>query len=144
MPANEVNRAAVGVVRKPHGVRGGLKVTLYSIDLDMLRSLEQLFVKTGNNWMQLTLNSSQGYDDYAILSFDEISDRNEAAVYRGQEIFTNRDDLPSLEDGEFYIEDLIGCEVVDEKQKLLGKWRCGALESKRNPESVLPPNREYA
>ncbi len=117
----EVNRTAIGVVRKPHGVRGGLKVTLHNIDLKMFQNLEQLFVKTGSNWKQLTLNSSQGYDDYAILSFKEIKDRTEAEAYRDQEIYTNRDELPDLDDSEFYIDDLVGCVVVDEERKPLGK-----------------------
>ena len=121
MQSTEENRAAIGVVRKPHGVRGGLKVTLYSIDLNTLQNLEQLFVNTGNNWTQLSLKSCQGYNDYAILGFNEINDRTEAETYRDLELFTNRDDLPKLEDGEFYLDDLIGCEVVNEKLTSLGK-----------------------
>ena len=117
----EVNRTAIGVVRKPHGIKGGLKVTLYSIDLDTLQNLEQLFVNTGSEWKQLTLRNSQGYDDFAILSFNEIPDRTEAESYRDREIFTLRDDMPELSDEEFYIDDLIDCEVVDENNKNLGK-----------------------
>ncbi len=78
MHSVEVNRTAIGMVRKPHGIKGGLKVTLYTIDLDMLQSLEQLFVNMGNEWKQLTLRNCQGYDDFAILSFNEIPDRTDA------------------------------------------------------------------
>lgn len=120
MQSAEVNRIAIGVVRKPHGVRGGLKVTLYSIDLETLQSLEQLFVNTGNIWKQLTLKSCQGYDDYAILGFHEIKDRTEAENYREMQIFSNRDELPEPDEDEFFIEDLIGCEVVDESNNPLG------------------------
>jgi len=121
MHSTEVNRAAIGVVRKPHGINGGLKVTLYSIDLDMLQNLEQLFVNMGSEWKQLTLRDCQGYDDFAILSFNEIPDRTEAESYRGREIYTLREDMPELSDDEFYIDDLIDCDVVDEHNKSLGK-----------------------
>ena len=121
MISAEVNRTAIGMVRKPHGIKGGLKVTLYSIDLDMLQSLEQLFVNTGSEWKQLTLRNCQGYDDFAILSFNEISDRTEADMYRDRELYTVREDLPTLNDDEYYIDDLIDCEVVDENDKRLGK-----------------------
>ena len=117
----EVNRTAIGVVRKPHGIKGGLKVTLYSIDLDMLQDLEQLFVNTGNNWRTLTLKSAQGYDDFSILHFQEISNRSEADEYRDLEIFAPRELLPELDDDEFYIDDLVGCEVLNEKQEIVGK-----------------------
>jgi 16S rRNA processing protein RimM len=121
MHSAEVIRTAIGVVRKPHGIKGGLKVTLYSIDLDTLQSLEQLFVNTGNEWKQLTLRNCQGYDDFAILSFNEIPDRTDAEVYRGSEIFTLRENMPALSDDEYYIDDLIDCDVVDENNKRLGK-----------------------
>ncbi len=121
MHSAEVNRTAIGVVRKPHGIKGGLKVTLYSIDLELLQELEQLFVNTGSEWKQLTLRNSQGYDDYAILSFNEIPDRTDAETYRGMEIYTLREDMPELDDDEFYIDDLIDCDVVDENHKNLGK-----------------------
>ena len=121
MHSTEVNRAAIGVVRKPHGIKGGLKVTLYSIDLDTLQNLEQLFVNMGSEWKQLTLRDCQGYDDFAILSFNEIPDRTEAESYRGREIYTLREDMPELSDDEFYIDDLIDCDVVDEHNKSLGK-----------------------
>ncbi len=121
MHSAEVNRTAIGMVRKPHGIKGGLKVTLYSIDLDTLQSMEQLFVNTGSEWKQLTLRNCQGYDDFAILSFNEIPDRTDAEMYRDREIYALRDDMPELSDEEFYIDDLIDCEVVDEKNNNLGK-----------------------
>jgi len=121
MHSAEVNRTAIGMVRKPHGIKGGLKVTLYSIDLDTLQSMEQLFVNTGSEWKQLTLRNCQGYDDFAILSFNEIPDRTEAETYRDREIYTLRDDMPELSGAEFYSDDLIDCEVVDENNNNLGK-----------------------
>ena len=121
MHSAEVNRTAIGLVRKPHGIKGGLKVTLYSIDLETLRNLEQLFVNTGDEWKQLTLKNSQGYDDFSILTFNEIPDRTEADQYRDLEVFTLRDDLPVLGDDEFYSDDLIDCEVVNENNEDLGQ-----------------------
>ena len=109
------------MVRKPHGIKGGLKVTLYSIDLDMLQNMEQLFVNTGTEWKTLTLRNYQGYDDFAILSFNEIPDRTEAETYRNQEIFIAREEMPDLDEDEFFIDDLIDCEVVNERDESLGK-----------------------
>jgi len=120
MQSAEVNRTAIGVVRKPHGVRGGLKVTLYSIDLDTLQNLKQFFVNTGNKWEELSLRSCQGYDDFAILAFHEISDRTEADTYREREIFAYQSELPQLADDEDLLEDLVGCIVVDEDNKTIG------------------------
>lgn len=95
-------------------------MTLFSIDLERFQKLEQLFVKSGDKWKQLTLKNAQGYDDFAILHFQEINDRTEAEAFRDYQIYTDRDDLPELEDDEFYFNDLVGCEVIDEENNPLG------------------------
>lgn len=108
------------MVRKPHGVQGGLKVTLTNINLDTLGDLEQFFVKSGNNWTQLTLKSLQGYADYAIIRFNEIKDRTAAETLRNLLIYTDRDALPALPDGEIFRDGLIGCRVEGEHNTPLG------------------------
>lgn len=108
------------MVRKPHGVKGGLKVTLFNIDLELLQQMEQLFVKTGKNWKQIKLKNVQGHDDYAILHFDEITDRTEADMYREQQLYADRDEVPAPDEDEFFFEDLIDCEVMDEHHNAKG------------------------
>jgi len=120
MQSTEVQRVAIGVIRKPHGVKGGLKVTLFSLDLDQLQELEQLFVNRDNTWVRLTQQSCQGYADYAIIRFNEIADRTEAETYQSLELFAEQELLPEPTDGEFYIKDLLTCQVVDQTGQLLG------------------------
>jgi len=120
MPSIEGNRVAIGVIRKPHGVKGGLKVTLFSIDLDRLRKMEQLFVNRNGLWDSLTLNSSQGYADYAMLGFEEIQDRTAAESYRNLRLYAEREEVPEPAEDEYYIDDLIGCDVVNTAGEILG------------------------
>jgi len=116
-----VNRAAIGRIRKPHGIKGGLKVSLYNLDVDMLQNLGQLFVNTGTEWKTLHLSACQGHEDHAILTFSEIPDRTEAEIYRDLEIYCSRENLPDLDEDEYYIEDLIDCEVFDQDGTSLGR-----------------------
>ncbi|MDO5491298.1 MAG: ribosome maturation factor RimM, partial [Bacillota bacterium] len=48
-----------------------------------------------------------------VIKFAGIDSREDAEAARGQEIFVTEADLPPLEEGEFYIRDLIGMEVVE-------------------------------
>jgi 16S rRNA processing protein RimM len=116
----EVKRIAVGVVRRPHGINGGVKVTLYNIDLVSLQNMEQLFVRAGNDWKALRIKSLQGRDEDAIIHFAEIKDRTEAENYRREYLYLDKDNLPELDEKEFFIDDLLGCLVFDEKDTLLG------------------------
>ena len=121
MQSQEVSWIAVGVVRKPHGVRGGVKVTLYNIDLDVLQELEQLFVKAGNIWNPITIRNIQGFDDYAIIHFKEINDRTEAESLRDEYLYVEKDFFPELDADEFFLDDLLGCQVLDEQNEILGE-----------------------
>ena len=49
-----------------------------------------------------------------------MPDRNAAELLRGKEIEAERDDAPPLEEGTYYIVDLLGCEVSDETGKVYG------------------------
>ena len=53
-----------------------------------------------------------------IIKFKEINDINEAEKYKGLVIYADRDDLWELEDGVYYIADLIGLDVYDESGKI--------------------------
>lgn len=46
--------------------------------------------------------------------------RNQAETYRGTKLYIHRDQLPSLEEGEYYHEDLIGMKVLDETGQIVG------------------------
>jgi 16S rRNA processing protein RimM len=55
----------------------------------------------------------QGISTSAIAYFSGVESREAAEGLRGQHVELDRAALPALEDGEFYIGDLIGCEVAD-------------------------------
>ncbi|MCF7797838.1 MAG: ribosome maturation factor RimM [Lentisphaeria bacterium] len=106
-------RTIVATVRKPHGVKGGLKVTLQGIDLDTLKALETLFVKTESGWESYKVTLVQGTETDAILMLAGIDSRESAETLRGTEFYAEEEQLPPLEEFEFYVEDLIGCQVYD-------------------------------
>ena len=96
-------------------------MTLYNIDLDVLQNMKQLFVKAGNNWNSLTIRNIQGYDDYAIIHFKEITDRTGAEALREEYLYLDENQFPELGEDEYFLEDLLGCEVLDEKGTTLGE-----------------------
>ena len=50
-----------------------------------------------------------------------VDDRNAAEMLRGKFLSIDRVNAVELDDGEYFITDLIGCAVVDENGKELGK-----------------------
>ena len=56
-----------------------------------------------------------------FLGLKGIADRNAAELLRGKQLYVLREDAPVLEEGRYYIADLIGCSVVTETGEVLGK-----------------------
>ncbi|MCF7800590.1 MAG: ribosome maturation factor RimM [Candidatus Marinimicrobia bacterium] len=117
----EQKRTLVATVRKPHGVKGGLKVALHGIDLNTLKALDTLFVKTESGWESHQVTMVQGTDTDAILLLAGIDNRESAESLRSTEFYADDDELPQLEEFEFYVEDLIGCDVYDSEGAYFGK-----------------------
>ena len=59
--------------------------------------------------------------DEAVVSFAGIAGRNAAETFTGERLYVARDALPPPEEGEFYVEDLIGLAVEDSEGRALGK-----------------------
>ena len=55
-----------------------------------------------------------------VLQIDELADRTDAENARGASLVTERGHLPEPAKGEWYLVDLLGCEVVTEEGQSLG------------------------
>ena len=56
-----------------------------------------------------------------IGSIEGCEDRNAALDFKGKHIFAFRENFPKTNNDEYYVVDLIGCEVINVKQESLGK-----------------------
>jgi len=62
----------------------------------------------------------RGGGKFAILALEDIGDLSAAEGFRGQKVFIMRDLLPPLEEGTYYVADLIGLRVEDRRGRNLG------------------------
>ena len=63
---------------------------------------------------QLRIERAWRHRGRLILKFSEIGSISEAEQLRLAEIVVSRESLEPLPDGEYYLDDLVGCNVVDE------------------------------
>ncbi|HXG80606.1 MAG TPA: ribosome maturation factor RimM, partial [Sphingomicrobium sp.] len=69
---------------------------------------------------ELALRDIKDGGKTAIARFEGISDRTAAEGLRGSLVEIDRDQLPPLEEGEYYHTDLIGLPCVDDEGNALG------------------------
>ena len=70
---------------------------------------------------RLTLESARPHGRNWVLKFDEIGDRHVAERYARRQLFLPMDELPDLEEGEFFLHELVGLEVRDETLGSVGE-----------------------
>ena len=110
-------RIALAAVATAHGVKGELRLKLFTDGVEKLRLHQQLYV--GGAPRRLLEIKQSG--KFAIARFDGIDDRSAAEALRGSLVEVDRSSLPPLEQGEYYHADLIGLPCTDSQGQDWGR-----------------------
>lgn len=98
----------IGKVLKPRGLKGEIKIEIYSSDSARFSRLKK--IKIDSVEYDIEHISSEGNVGYlTLLGVDSVE---KAELLRGKFVTANRNDLPKLPDGKYYIVDMIGIDVV--------------------------------
>ncbi len=114
------NYLRVGVITTTHGIRGEVKVFPTTDDPGRFKDLKKLFLDTGKELLPLELEGVKFFKQMVILKFKGIDNINDIEKYRGKDLLIHREDAVALEEGEYFIFDLIDSTVYTEDGKELG------------------------
>lgn len=109
-------RIALAAVAGAHGVKGEVRLKLFSDSVESLARQTKVFV--GGEERRLTNVRDGGKT--AVARFEGVADRSAAEALRGKLVEVDRDALPALEEGEYYHADLIGLPCVDGEGEAVG------------------------
>ncbi|MGE0229894.1 MAG: ribosome maturation factor RimM [Dehalococcoidia bacterium] len=113
------DRVAVGRINGVWGVRGHVKVTPLTSNPERLVQGATLYVG-GEPRRVLDVRYPQGYP---CMRFEGFEDRTAAEVLRGALIEIDEADLAPLPEGEYYLHDLEGLEVVTAAGEHIGRLK---------------------
>jgi 16S rRNA processing protein RimM len=108
----------LAVVLSAHGLKGEVKLKLFSEKPDALQSYGAVTSGDGRQFEVSSLRAFKG--DEAVARFKGFDDRDVAEHLKGQRLYVPRSALPPPEEDEFYHADLVGLSAVDENGKALG------------------------
>jgi 16S rRNA processing protein RimM len=105
-----------GRLGRPHGVRGEIALRPFNPDGDglagtVLPAPVQLVRQTSRR--EMTLVAVRPANDVLLVRLEGVETREQAAALTNFELWLPRTALPALESDEYYVEDLVGCTVVD-------------------------------
>jgi len=109
-----------GKIINTHGLKGDIKFEAWSDGLDFLDGVKKLYLSDdGTNVLYVEKIIKHGR--FLLIKFKEIIDIDDALKYKNKILYVNRDDL-SLDEGSFYISDLLGLDAIDQMtDKSFGK-----------------------
>ena len=113
-------RIVIGKIVAPHGVRGDIRILPLTDKPEQFLDLDYLLLPDGKS---LTVRNARFHKNMVLVSTKEVTNMDQAELLRDKDVSIYFKDLPDLEEGEFYVSDLIGLDVADEAGNKLGTFK---------------------
>ena len=116
-----MEKIKIGKITSPVGLKGEVKIVSFSDDPMRFEMLDHVFVSGKDGSMTDSAIEGIRYKGSGIiLKIEGIDDRNASEAARGCELFMDEADLPVLEEGQYYVRDMVGSDIVLEDGTLIG------------------------
>lgn len=114
----------LGDILRPHGIKGELRVRVLTDYPERLPKLKRVYLggtPTDPKPKPYTIEKVRFDRQYALITFQDVTDRDQADLLRGLALMVALEDAIPLEEGEVYLFQLIGMSVVLEDGTDLGE-----------------------
>ncbi len=141
----------VGVIVSTHGLRGEVKVFPTTDDPARFKGLKEVMLDAGKETIPLEIENVKFFKQFVILKFKGIDNINDIERYRKCPLMVTRENAVALGEGEYFVADMIGMEIVTEDGERFGTLkdvlRTGAndvyvIESAKHGEVLIPAIKE--
>lgn len=100
----------IGKIVNTHGIKGDLKIEPWCNSSDFLCSFNELYLHEGRN--KISIKYSRPHKNVVIMHLEGVDTIDTAEKLKGMIIYADRNDI-ELDENEYFIQDIIGCEVSD-------------------------------
>ena len=108
------NYVEIGKVVNTFGIKGELKIVSESDFVDYRYAVgKTIFLKMRSVLKEVKVSSFRIHKGNILITIDNLLDINEV-------VLADKNDVPPLEDGEFYIDDVVGLDAYDVNGEKLG------------------------
>ncbi|MEZ4246969.1 MAG: ribosome maturation factor RimM [Polyangiales bacterium] len=103
----------VGVLTKPHGIRGELRLHAFNLDSPLWDDVRRLVLREPTGLREVEVASCRVVPGkHVVVRLAGVGTVEAADTLRNVEVAVPRDALPALDEDEFYFVDLIGLPVL--------------------------------
>lgn len=101
-----------GKIINTHGCHGGVKLESWCNSPEDLAALKSIYLPEAGSYKKVKVKKASVFKQYVLLELDGVTDMDAAIALKGRTVYAQRSDF-KLADGEYFIADIIGVEVVD-------------------------------
>ena len=115
------NFLEIGQIVNTFGIKGMVKIKPFTDDIKRFDRLKKVYIETGKTKKEYEVEEVKYHKDMVLIKFKGIDKVEDAEMLRNSYLKVARKDEPELEEGTYYIADLIGLNVYSDDGNLLGK-----------------------
>lgn len=117
---NKEDYYELGYIAKPVGLNGELAVILDVDDVEDYEDLESIFIEVNGDLVPYLVKEVKFKGNKVSLILEDINSIEKAEKLRGKKLYLPVEELPELEEGSYYLHELIGYQVFDHIRGYIG------------------------
>lgn len=111
----------IGKIVAPFGLKGEVKVVPFTDFPERFKEMDEACVGSEEAGEMRRIESVRFHKGTILIKFEGVADITAAEELRGAEVRIRESDLVPLEEGSYYVHDLIGMDVLTTEGEDLGK-----------------------
>ena len=111
----------IGQIINTFGIKGMVKIKPFTDDINRFDRLIKVYISNKNGKKEYQIQEVKYHKNMVLMKLEGIDTPERADLLRQSYLLVDRADEEPLEEGVYYIVDLLGLEVYTDDNKLLGK-----------------------
>ena len=111
----------IGQIVNTFGIKGFVKVNPFVDNILRFDDLKKVYIRRNKELKELQVEEVKYHKNMVLVKFKGIDKVEDAELLRNFYLEVDRENAIELEEGEYFIADLLGMNVLTEEEELLGK-----------------------
>ena len=111
----------IGQIVNTFGIKGQVKVVPFTDDVERFEELKKIYIVMRSSKKEVEIEDVKYHKNMVLLKFKGIDKIEDVEIFKNCYLEIDRKDGKKLEEGEYYIVDLLGLDVVTDEGINLGK-----------------------
>ncbi len=111
----------IGQIVNTFGIKGMVKIKPFTDDINRFDRLKKIYISNKTGKKEYQIQEVKYHKNMVLMKLEGVDTPEQADLLRQSYLLVDRADEEPLEEGVYYIVDLLGLEVYTDDNKLLGK-----------------------